>query len=113
MTDDITLEDLGLPPVLYDPETDAEWRLNEPDVSVAVVVAHEPDEDGGRTEHAGSYPLETLRSKLDHGDLTAEPPEPDEPEEPDEEHVCEECGDVFPTAQALGGHMAAHTAVDD
>lgn len=105
MTDDITLEDLGLPNVLYDPDDGTEWHLSDPVVDLEVRMTH-PDTDGDTTDATvSSYPLDALLSKLEHGDLSFDPPEPDDADDGEDQHVCEECGEPFDSQQGLAGHQ--------
>lgn len=99
MIENPTLEDLGLPDVLYDHDDSAEWHLNPPQVDIRVEIRKRELDGEMAHQDSANYPLETIVSKVEHGDLHAEPPEPEPAFE------CDDCGRTFETEHGLITHQ--------
>jgi len=69
MTDPVSLSELGIPEVLVDPDTGTEWHLSDPTVELQVQQEPGSGDAGPQTPRQYTYPLTTLRDKLDRGEL--------------------------------------------
>jgi len=107
----LSVDDLGVASELVDERTGKEWSLEEVQVDVAVRV-----KDPSRDDEAGdvpvfNYPLETIKEKLESGDLSPATAQEGVRDGDDESYTCAECGATFETSNALHGHLSVHSGV--
>lgn len=82
------------------------------EVNYVLSITHiTPDGDETHTERV-RYPQEALKRKVEEDDLTPAVKEADD-SDASESHVCDKCGEAFPTPQALAGHMGKHNDDSD
>lgn len=113
MTDPITTDDLDLPDTLHDPDSGEIWHLDRVSVEVEVRVQNPNQHETPGDAEPATYPLATLRSKLEYGDLVETPPETDEELDEDADHECAHCGATFDSQQGLAGHSPCPEAATD
>lgn len=105
------VDDLGVPAELVDERTGKEWSLDEVQVDVAVRVIDPSTDSDADDAPVFNYPLDTIRSKIESGDLSPATAQEGERDGDGESYTCAECGASFETSDALHGHMSAHSGV--
>lgn len=106
MSDDIDVDDLPIPERMVDPSSGKVWRVFDVQVSLTVGVVHPEAETTLQDAPRFTYPMSTVIEKMRRDDLRDRAAQEEREDTADESFECDECGETFQSAGALGGHRS-------